>query len=125
MLIDVVFPLVVAVVSPIITAWLTARILGLKKRRDQPNRLAERLDILSSTVQISIDETKKVNDAITTLFRIEDNLLESMIKQNGGIRELSKSVCNGNKEEALRMCDEADELCEQGRKTQKEYLLKR
>jgi P pilus assembly chaperone PapD len=115
---DLILPLSIAVISPIFTAVISAKLLGLKRRREQPFAIAKRLDELK-------DKVDSINDAIRTSFMIQDKLFEATMKQNGGIRELSRSVCNGNKEEALKMCDDADNLCEEGIKIQKEYLLKR
>lgn len=59
------------------------------------------------------------------LFTVQDRQFKVMRSQTGAIKELSKSVCNGNKEEALRLCSEADAYCANGEDLQKDYLLKK
>jgi hypothetical protein len=58
-----------------------------------------------------------------TMFEVQDLQFSVMSRLTGAIREIGRSVCNGNKNKALSLCDDADEQVEKGKSLQRDYLL--
>jgi hypothetical protein len=84
--------------------------------------LSKKIDNLSEAYAIGVKNSK---EAQVVLFTVQDYQFGVLDKQNDALRELAKSVCNGNKADALQMLDDASTLSELGRNAQRDYLVKR
>jgi len=57
------------------------------------------------------------------LLQTSDFQFKALTSQTGSIRKLAESVCNGNKPEAMRLCDEADNYCKEGQDLKQQFLI--
>jgi hypothetical protein len=111
----------------------------LVKRATLPASTAKNLEefrseVLGKVAELSEkieDFTKMYKDGVErnrksqrTLFEVQDLQFSVMSYQTGALRELAHSVCNGNKDAAMKLCDDADKTIAEGQSFQKDYLLK-
>jgi hypothetical protein len=130
------FELAALALSPLITASL----FRAKDKAHQPQKTADDLATFQASVTDTLSALNKKVDTLSnsyaegvinskksqrTMFLVQDKQFEAMTLQTGAIREVAHSVCNGNKENAMKLCDEADATIDAGRIAQKEYLLDR
>jgi hypothetical protein len=112
----------------------------LVKQATLPASTAKKLEEFRSEILIKVAELgKKIEDftkmykegaernrkSQRTLFEVQDLQFSVMSYQIGALRELAHSVCNGNKESAMKLCDEADKTIAEGQSLQKDYLLEK
>lgn len=128
------------IIEGILSVWepLVAGVIGLslpiaykkiKRAKERPAKLersvAEMSAKLDAMIETYVDGERKNLASQRTLFTVQDRQFKVMRSQTGAIRELSKSVCNGNKDAALVLCDQADAMCADGEDIQKDYLIQR
>jgi len=104
-------------------SWIAGKIVV---RFILPAELQNRMSVLEKKFDGFItrydegaERNKKSQQA---LFKIQDYQFDVMKAHTGAVRELAKSVCNGNKPFALELCDDADEKIEEGRKVHRDIL---
>jgi len=132
------------VISPVAASLATLLVIFLwnkiVKRVVLPVSTAKKLEEFRSEVLGKVaDLSQKVEDftkiykegvernrkSQITLFEVQDLQFSVMSYQIGALRELAHSVCNGNKDAAMKLCDDADTAIAEGRGLQKDYLLKK
>jgi uncharacterized membrane-anchored protein YhcB (DUF1043 family) len=106
----------------------------IKKPKETENELADfkvamsagmadlntKFDTFSKYCADSSENNKQFQ---TLMFKSSDYTLQALTAQTGGIRTLADSVCNGNKPDAMKLCDEADALCKEGQRIKQDYLI--
>ena len=121
------------VIIPIATCAIGAAIpiayTAVKKKKARPAKvehaLAELARKLDTMIESYAEGAAKNKMSQRTLFTVQDRQFKVMRAQTGAIRELAKTVCNGNKASALELCDQADAMCANGEDIQKDYLIQR
>ena len=124
-IVDVIVPLATCAIGAAIPIAYSA----VKKKNARPAKVERALSELTVKLDVMIasytDGATKNKASQRTLFTVQDRQFKVMRAQTGAIRELAKTVCNGNKASALALCDQADEMCANGEDIQKEYLIQR
>jgi hypothetical protein len=82
--------------------------------------LNTKLDTISKNYAASSENNKQFQ---TLMFKSSDYTLQGLTAQTGAIRTLADSVCNGNKPDAMKLCDEADAFCKEGQRIKQDYLI--
>lgn len=122
---EVVVPIATCALGAIIPIAYTA----VKRKKARPAKVEKALEELTRKLDTMIatyaDGAAKNKMSQRTLFTVQDRQFKVMRAQTGAIRELAKTVCNGNKASALSLCDQADEMCANGEDIQREYLIQR
>jgi hypothetical protein len=113
--------------SPIVTSVLVGTFNKAKNKLNEPDKINKQLieinakvDAFSASYLRGSERSKQFQ---TYLFESSDCSFTALSYQTGSIRHLAESVCNGNKEEALRLCDEADAQCKKGQDLKNKLIL--
>jgi len=106
---------------------LRNRLQQPKKNEEGIKELGERIQNLQNTFSEFVGKYEKNakdnKESQRVLFTVQDKQFSVMGYQTAAIREVTKSVCNGNKDRALQLCDDADIETKNGRDIHKDYLL--
>ena len=104
---SLVLSLLVWVLSKVVLRFVLPQ--ELKTRLD---KFESKFDDFLETYKEGAERNKSSQKALFTMQSIQ---FDAMKNTNGAIRELAKSVCNGNKEYAIKMCDDSDEEIKNGK----------
>lgn len=136
-----IYYLIVSVAITVVVTILATRLISrLGHFINQPIKTKIRLEDINEAMLKGLAEVNQKVDKLSeefkkdakvdsqsrrVLFSVQDLQFSVMSHQTGAIRELAKSVCNGNKESALHLCDEADKANAEGKSLQKDYLMEK
>lgn len=116
---DYLVPVLVGVSSAGGFAFITWVIGKMVIRFVLPKELNNRMSQLEAKFDSFLlkydDGASRNKKSQMALFRIQDYQFDVMKAQTGAVRELAKSVCNGNKAEALRLCEESEDYIKNGK----------
>jgi len=123
-MLDAIFKTVFSTLSVSLIVYIISKVVV---RFTLPIELKTRLDKFES----KFDEfSKKYSEGSernkasqVAMFTMQDIQFDAMKSTNGAIRELAKSVCNGNKEDAIRLCNESDNDISKGKEIRRSVSI--
>ncbi len=119
--------ILIGVASPAILALVSWVVSKIVLRFVLPKELKDRMTVMETKFDAFLEKydsgTKRNKESQNALFLMQDYQFDAMSGMNLSIRELAKSVCNGNKEDALRFCDDVDNNIGKGKNIQRKILM--